>query len=280
MSRSNKKEKSAEFLKKYPSLLLALVAFALGCFAGMQVNSSNLIYEGQTSEYAVAIPSNERSARGSASQMKLPRKSVTIERPGYTLEYDGRTKNANWVYECLTSDCLKGKVERENFAFVEDPKIPKAFQNTLEDFKGSGFDRGHLAPAADHKRSSEEMRDTFYMSNMSPQVPQFNRGYWVKLEKYVRDLTKSSKAVHVTTGPLFLPNLEEHGKKYVKYQVIGKNNVAVPTHFFKVIVRETGVGKTKAEAYILPNQQIAKETPLSQFQATLQDVEKVSGLSF
>jgi len=263
-------EKTLKLFKQAPSIFLALTAFVLGCFTGMQVESPAVVAETTSVKVVSALKPG----------ILLPQKPLQIERPGYTLEYDGRTRNAQWVYECLTSENLEGKIERENYSFQEDPKIPRMLQNTLADFKGSGFDRGHLAPAADHKSSADAMRDTFYLSNMSPQVPQFNRGYWVKLEKYVRDLTRSCKLVHVTTGPLFLPNLEEHGKKYVKYQVIGKNNVAVPTHFFKVIMRETTTGSMKSEAYLLPNRQIAKETPLSQFQTTVQDIEKVSGLLF
>lgn len=274
MRNPGKKKKNFDLFKQSPTVILAICAFCLGCFVGRQFDP------GSEKVFQVAKAPISVQDETLKEPKSLPQKAILIERPGYTLEYDGRTKNANWVYECLTADCLKGQVGRENFAFAEDPKIPKTFQNTLEDFRGSGYDRGHLAPAADHKRSSDEMRDTFYLSNMSPQVPQFNRGYWVKLEKYVRDLTRNSKFVHVTTGPLYLPTIEEQGKKFVKYQVIGKNNVAVPTHFFKVIVRENEYGKTKTEAYILPNQQISKDVPLMQFQATLQDVEKVSGLLF
>ncbi len=73
------------------------------------------------------------------------------------------------------------------------------------------------------------MEDTFYLSNMCPQNPNFNRGYWAKFEKYVRDLTKAYKAVHVFTGPLYLPKAKQNGQKWIKYQVIGKNEVSVPT---------------------------------------------------
>lgn len=269
-SLSKKQIKGSKVFKQVPSIFLALTAFVLGCLTGMHVESPVVLTEIVPSKVVTTLRPG----------ILLPQKPLPIERPGYTLEYDGRTRNAHWVYECLTADSLKGKIERINYAFQEDPKIPRMLQNTLEDFKGSGFDRGHLAPAADHKGSADAMRDTFYLSNMSPQDPQFNRGYWVKLEKYVRDLTKNCKLVHVITGPLFLPNLEEHGKKFVKYQVIGRNNVAVPTHFFKVIMRETATGHVNTEAYLLPNRQIAKETPLSQFQTTVQDIEKVSGLLF
>ncbi|CCB85680.1 endonuclease G, mitochondrial [Parachlamydia acanthamoebae UV-7] len=273
MKYSEKKTKLTMMRKYGTFFMVASVAFMLGFLTGIQFEDP------QSSIANVSLEASMNNPKSFATVFS-PRGAITIERPGYTLEYDGRTRNAQWVYECLTSDCLKGKVSRDHFPFQEDPRIPKIFQNTLEDFKGSGFDRGHLAPAADHRVSVEAMRDTFYLSNMSPQVAQFNRGYWVKMEKYVRDLTKSCKSVHVLTGPLFLPQVEENGKKYVKYQVIGPNNVAVPTHFFKVIAKETSAGRMQTEAYVLPNQQIAKEIPLHQFKTTIQEVEKVSGVLF
>ncbi|MBS4169120.1 DNA/RNA non-specific endonuclease [Parachlamydia sp. AcF125] len=253
---------------------IASTAFILGYLTAGYIEIANLL----PPETELARP--QRNSSQLFNPIFSPRGAIMIKRPGYTLEYDGRTRNAQWVYECLTAESLKGKVSRDPFPFQEDPRIPKIFQNTLEDFKGSGFDRGHLAPAADHQANPDTLRDTFYLSNMSPQVAQFNRGYWAKMEKYVRDLTKSSKTVHVLTGPLFLPCVAENGKKYVHYQVIGPNNVAVPTHFFKVIARETEAGSIQTEAYVLPNQQIAKEVPLNQFKTSVQEVEKASGVLF
>ncbi len=121
------------------------------------------------------------------------------------------------------------------------------------------------------------MDDTFYMTNMCPQCPQFNRGYWAKLEKHVRDLTKDYANVYVVTGPLYLPSVEADGKRYIKYQVIGPNDVAVPTHFFKVITLEDWQGIQERRAYILPNQEIASKASLDQFKTTIQKVEKLAG---
>lgn len=153
------------------------------------------------------------------------------------------------------------------------------FRASLSDYKNSGYDRGHLAPAANHKRNKEEMGDTFYLSNMCPQCPKLNRGYWVKLEKHVRDLTHAYQNVEVFTGPLYRPYNERDGKRYVKYQVIGKNDVAVPTHFFKLIVMKDSVGRHQ-KAYIVPNQEIPANTPLEQFRANLEDIERLAGLIF
>lgn len=137
------------------------------------------------------------------------------------------------------------------------------------DYKGSGFDRGHLAAAGNHKSHQLHCEQTFYLTNMAPQVGSgFNRDKWNSLEKYVRKLTKQYANVYVCTGPLYLPKKEADGKTYVKYQVIGTNAVAVPTHFYKVVVGETNDGRYELESYVLPNQKIDDETPLNVFQVT------------
>eukprot|EP00126_Sphaerothecum_destruens_P008101 Sdes_comp20091_c0_seq1m13044 len=155
----------------------------------------------------------------------------------------------------------------------------------------SGFDRGHLAPAGDHRVSQRDIDDTFFLSNMSPQVGAgFNRDYWANLEQYVRSLTFNSGETFVFTGPLYLSHQEADGKSYVKYQVIGHTPVAVPTHFFKVILvnsENTSISNKpieacsyRIEAYILPNQRIDDKIPLSSFKVPLQEVERYSGFLY
>lgn len=102
---------------------------------------------------------------------------------------------------------------------------------------------------------------------MAPQVGVgFNRDSWNRLERHVRKLTKSYENVYCCTGPLYLPKKEVDGKNYVKYEVIGTNHVAVPTHFFKVVVCETTSGEFHMESYVMPNQFIDDNVPLTSFQ--------------
>lgn len=96
----------------------------------------------------------------------------------------------------------------------------------------------------------------------------------------MRKLTKHYPNVYCCTGPLYLPRKESDGKLYVKYQVLGSNNVAVPTHFYKVVVMETADSKLEMEAYVLPNQKIDNETPLTMFQVPPETVERAAGLLF
>jgi endonuclease G len=208
---------------------------------------------------------------------KQPISSFLIHRPGYSLAYDARNKNPLWVYEHLTAENIKGNTDRSHSDFKEDETIPQHLRATLSDYKGQGFDRGHMAPAADHKSQPQAMSDTFFMTNMCPQCPQFNRGYWAKLEKHVRDLTKTYQNVYVITGPLYIPHDESDGR-YVKYKVIGSNDVSVPTHFFKIIKAENNNGKIETCAYILPNQEIQSHIPIEKFQTTIKNIEKLAGI--
>lgn len=209
----------------------------------------------------------------------LPLSYFLLEGKKTTLSYDGRTKTAHWVYEELTRDSVTGTSDRSHFNFSVDPDIPKIIQPDLSDYRNSGFDRGHLAPAADFKSDPEAMRESFYLSNISPQLPEFNRRYWKQFEKYTRDLTYNYEVVRVVTGPLYLPHDGENGKRYVTYEVIGKNDVAVPTHFFKVISAKKGNEK-KQWAYILPNKEIDPNTKLESFETSIQAIEKKAGIIF
>lgn len=208
----------------------------------------------------------------------LPVSSFCIDREGYCLSYDACHRNPHWIYEHLTAENMAGDADRLQSDFKEDDHIPKHLRATPIDYRGQGFDRGHLAPAANHRSTQSAMADTFYMTNICPQSPQLNRGYWSKLEKHVRNLTETNQAVYVVTGPLYLPKTETDGKRYVKYQVIGRNDVAVPTHFFKVITVEDWQGNRNTQAYILPNDVIAANTDLQTFKTKPEKVEKLAGL--
>jgi endonuclease G len=220
------------------------------------------------------------STQASAQLFTQPLTAIQINRSSYALAYDGRTRNPFWVYEYLTAENTSGDVDREQYSFKEDPLIPEHIRATNADYKGSNFDRGHLCRAGDAKSSELGMEETFFLSNASPQVPQFNRGYWKRLENYVSDLVKEYKSVRVITGPLYLPQQDKKGVRKVTYQVMGPSDVAVPTHFFKVIFAESANGKIKPMAYILPNEKIDSEIPLDHFKTTVEGVEKASGLLF
>ncbi|KAJ8919086.1 hypothetical protein NQ315_012071 [Exocentrus adspersus] len=187
----------------------------------------------------------------------------------FVLSYDRRNRVAHWVFEHLTADKIKKDetVDRSKCDFIPDESIHKFFRAENSDYKGSGYDRGHLAAAGNHQSRQKFIEQTFTLSNISPQVGVgFNRDSWNRLEKHVRKLTRTYINVYCCTGPLYLPRKEANGKNYVKYEVIGANHVAVPTHFYKVVVCETKDGKLEMESYVMPNQVIENDVPLTSFQ--------------
>ncbi|SMN22247.1 similar to Saccharomyces cerevisiae YJL208C NUC1 Major mitochondrial nuclease, has RNAse and DNA endo-and exonucleolytic activities [Maudiozyma saulgeensis] len=204
--------------------------------------------------------------------------------------YNRQTRNPYWVVEHFTPESLATKSgNRQGSIFKEDEQIPELFRAKLSDYFRSGYDRGHQAPAADSKFSQKAMDDTFYLTNMCPQVGQgFNRDYWAHFEFFCRDLTKQYKNVRVMTGPLYLPKQDpKDGKFRVSYEMIGNPpNVAVPTHFFKLVVAEDPIdtktkqnGKLAIEAFVLPNDQISNDTKLLDFVVPVDALERSTGLN-
>ena len=158
------------------------------------------------------------------------------------------------------------KAAKRTNKFRSDPEIPTG-SATTGDYRRSGYDRGHLAPAADMAFSVQTMADSFFMSNMSPQKPAFNRGIWKDLEALVRSFAITERKIVVVTGPI-LPK--------EKTVTIGANKVTVPTHYYKVIFDLTP--PRKMIGFILPNE--GSNQPLAAFAVTVDAVEKATGLNF
>ncbi|KAH3899763.1 probable Mitochondrial nuclease [Saccharomycodes ludwigii] len=203
--------------------------------------------------------------------------------------YDRCKRNPYWVLEHVTSESISvSNADRKNSVFKEDEQIPEIFRGKLKDYFRSGYDRGHQAPAADAKYDQKAMNETFYLTNMCPQVGDgFNRDYWAHLEYFCRQLTSSYDSVRIVTGPLYLPKLDPIDGKYkVTYEVIGNPpNIAVPTHFFKLIVAESPKKQTNNDnisvaAFVLPNAPIPNETKLTDFEVPVEALERSSGLQF
>jgi len=202
-----------------------------------------------------------------------------------TSSYNRTTRNPNWVAEHITpASVLMREGDRRHSVFVEDLSIPEKFRAKLKDYFRSGYDRGHQVPAADAKWSQDAMNATFALSNMCPQVGEgFNRDYWAHFEDFCRRLTTFYPSVRIVTGPLYLPKKEADGKWKVSYEVIGSPpNVAVPTHFYKIIYAEDGKagGNVSIGAFVLPNDRISNDKPLKDFEVPVEAVERASGLEF
>lgn len=214
-----------------------------------------------------------------------------LYRHAYVAAYDRRMRNAAWVAEKLTKDSIKRRTpqpgdslplppDRQKSQFKNDQALPEEFRARTQDYISSGYDRGHLVPAADVQESQLAVDETFLMSNIAPQVPSFNRGIWASFERFVRGLVKNFDEVYVLTGPLYLPKQDENGKFYVKYEVIGRDKtVAVPTHFFKVILG-VSKGMNYMGGFVLPNEGTEKDIMLDTFFTPVSAIERASGLNF
>ena len=213
--------------------------------------------------------------------------SDVINRPAVVGHYDRRMRHPSWVAEHITLESLaQSGGDRRNSVFQEDASIPTKFRATLQDYFRSGYDRGHMVPAADAKFSQEAMDGTFYLTNIAPQIgDKFNRDYWAHFEDFCRRVTRSYRNVRIITGPLYLPHLDPDGKWRVSYEVIGQPpNVSVPTHFYKVIVADGYINGTadpndvSIATFVMPNAEIENTVPLTTFEAPLEAVERASGL--
>jgi len=196
---------------------------------------------------------------------KLRDNEMVIKHSGYSLVYNEKHEQASWVAYILTKKETQGTVKRVN-RFIEDPDIPTGSASNV-DYNKSGYDRGHLAPAADMKWSEKVMEESFFFSNMSPQVPAFNRGIWKKLEEKVRDWAICYDSILVVTGPIL-----ENGLK-----TIGKNEVSIPNYYFKALI-DYKHNKSKAIAFIIPNE--GSTEPLKKFVCSIHELEARTGLNF
>ncbi len=188
-----------------------------------------------------------------------------IAHRAYTLLYSEAHEQAAWVVYRITDEQLRTSVERTD-DFRSDPLVTTG-SATLDDYSGSGFDRGHLAPAAAMAWSPEVMSESFYLSNMSPQEPGFNRGIWRVLEGEVRGFAQLHGEVFVVTGPVLGDSLP----------TIGPSGVSIPEHYFKVVLdyREPGL---EGIAFVLDNAAVGG--PLEAFAVSIDSVESLTGIDF
>mmetsp|Transcript_20326 Transcript_20326/g.26341 ORF Transcript_20326/g.26341 Transcript_20326/m.26341 type:complete len:365 (+) Transcript_20326:34-1128(+) len=226
-----------------------------------------------------------------------PQNSYVGASENFVVSFDYRTRNPQWVMEKLTASNLrKREASRQRVGqFFEADMIPERMRNKLKHFIGSGYDRGHMVPAADLNHSEIALRDSFCLANVSPQIGKgLNRDYWARLEKLARDILLKKGAadeLFIITGPLFLPTKRGRGKEHLRYDyhAIGQppSVISVPTHFYKIIL---AVSKSRAlgfsgagyalGAFVIPNEAIKPETPLTSFIAPLEAVEAAAGVIF
>lgn len=188
---------------------------------------------------------------------------------GFTLCYRESYEQSEWVAYTLTREKLNAVTGRSN-DFKSDTKISTESASP-KDYTRSGYDRGHLAPAADMEWSITSVHESFLMSNMSPQAPQFNRGLWKTLEEKVRDWADKFGTIYVVTGPV----LEKDSSQY---DSIGANKVSVPEYFYKAILAPLPQQQYTAIAFILPNKKC--EGTIFDYAVTVDQAEERTSLDF
>jgi endonuclease G len=184
-------------------------------------------------------------------------------RIGYAVNYNYNTKVAHYVVEHITIDHLVKNAPRKD-DFREDPEVPAQHRQTLADYTGMGYDRGHVAPAADMTFDKTAMSESFYLTNMMPQVPGNNRGIWKYLEENTRYWAQVKGEVYVITGALF-----EGAPKMM-------NKVAVPSHVYKIVIDpKTG----KQIAYLFPNEKLDPKL-IDNYAVSVATIEQKTGINF
>jgi endonuclease G len=214
--------------------------------------------------YALVLPPD--SLHPNELELPLMKGNIPIiKHLGYAFQYSEKHEQAFWVGYELTKKETEKAFERTN-EFIPDPSVSTGTA-TVGDYAKSGYDRGHLAPAADMGWSQQAMTESFYFSNMSPQVPGFNRGIWKNLEEQVRTWAKAYDSIYVVTGPVLKDGLVQ----------LGPNGVSIPKYYYKVILDNTG-DDAKAIGFLMPNE--ASKEPLEKFAVSVDQVEQETGIDF
>jgi len=206
----------------------------------------NIICYSQILEYPQVIDSNNQ----------------IIKHRGYTLSYNETCEQANWVKYRVTGADLDNAIASRLNNFKNDNQVETG-SASIADYEGSGYDRGHLAPAATFVNNQVEMNESFYMSNISPQLPSFNRGVWKRIENYERKLAYEHDTIYVITGGILNTNLSR----------IGENEVCVPVLYFKIIYNNTF-----SVCFLIKNQK--SNDDINTFEYPINIIEKHTGIKF
>ena len=208
-------------------------------------------------------PKIEIQAQG-LTDVKLPSgmKNVVCQYSGFTSYFNPETHIPNCVaYEIIESETTGDEPRKKSFE--ADHTIDGCAESS--DYRNSGYDRGHMAPAADMKWSKEAMEESFLMTNICPQVKSLNSGIWHRLEQRVREWAARDSSIIVVCGPIFTP-----GKPV---EQIGEIGVAVPHRFFKALYAP---GRNIGIAFIFDNDKVKGE--LRKYAVTIDSVERETGL--
>jgi endonuclease G, mitochondrial len=222
---------------------------------------------------------NNEPEQSSSSDNELPDFALPAIRKGeqiikhknYTLRYEEDHEQAAWVAHKLRGEYTKGKANRSGLQFQPDSKV-KTQSALSSDYSNSGYDRGHLVPAGDFKCCQDLLEETFYVSNLSPQVPQFNQGIWENIESRVRGWSNRDEELFIVTGPVLKKGLPTIGRF---------NKVSVPEQYYKIVLfyQPNSGKKPRAIAFLLPNEALLGKR-MNNFVVPIDEVERITGIDF
>jgi endonuclease G, mitochondrial len=210
--------------------------------------------------------------------------TIEIVREGYVLEHSAADKIPRWVCEHLGPENLGGPLKRpKSEPFQADPELPTGSRAELKDYRLSGYDRGHQAPAANETKNQRLQNETYFLSNMVPQVGQFNRQPWENLEETVRAWAINRGEAYVITGPIFYDPKEDDPRTatgYFTIKAIGKDHVAVPTHIYKIVILRGRSGQWRSIALVMANKKYPQVVNYGEFIRPIRWIEERSGINF
>jgi endonuclease G, mitochondrial len=248
--------------------LLAFVLTLFGCDKGKQTVSvtEEASLKNNKNIDDVLIDNSHRLTEFDANLFDFTPSSTTgavIKRDSYIFSYNEKHEQSEWVAYVLTKDDVKYR-KYERPYFVQDPMVTTGSAD-WRNYKNGPYNKGHLLPAADRRKSFSDYKETFYTSNISPQLPEFNSGIWNRLEEKVRYWATKYDSLYVVTGGVLEKNLP----------TIGHEQVSVPNYFYKVLMTKDA---SKMIAFLVPHEE--SDLPLYEFVTSVDSIEKITGIDF
>lgn len=213
-------------------------------------------------------------------ELSFPFSSQIVEHQGFVLSYNSDYRIPNWVLYELTLTETLGNLRRSN-DFMPDPQIPNKKSAQLDDYRHSGFDRGHMAPSSDLNFDQSVQSECYYLSNMCPQDHAFNSGIWLDLEHFVHSWGERDSAITVVCGPV-MPRSKAEARQM---RSIGRNHVLVPDYFFKIVLAPYAKPRPQAIGFVMPNQNETEpgksyNRRVRRYAVSVDSIEVLTGIDF
>lgn len=217
------------------------------------------------------VPSNNESIpEQSCLQLETPKASIRneqiIEYLGFTVSYNANTRLPNWVAYELTHSEVLGEVPRAKH-FYQDPQVVGP-QADNEDYRNSGWDKGHMCPAGDMKWSKQAMYESFYFTNICPQNPNLNRGDWKDLEEKCRELAQRYGNIYIVCGAIVGDAING---------CLGYNKVTIPDAFYKVLLVKSATSY-EGIGFYFDNSPGSRR--LSYYAKSIDNIEELTNIDF